>query len=338
VRVNPSQQESITYKWMAISGKFDSNGANLLFHGEQVPWKDNQGQEQIGSSTGVAISNAYFTGGELGARVNFEKVGILNACELIFHWDPARKARLSAGIGPPHMFCVRSWIEDSQEISLEGLKHEIIAFGGDRRNLLPGRDYDLRVTVHGSRVRLFVDGVEVLSPVLPFTPPRTQPGVFCFDQGKITISDFRAAERRGRVFVVMQLSSPYREIYEDVVKEIYQEHYAVRNAEEIYGPGPIMGDVMRDIVESEFVVADITPENPNVYYEVGFADAIGKPVILVANRDHREELPFDIAANRAIYYENTIAGKKKFEEDFRKSIAALEQRRAAPSSMRGIVK
>jgi hypothetical protein len=44
----------------------------------------------------------------------------------------------------------------------------------------------------------------------------------------------------------------------------------------------------------------------------------------VADRGQREELPFDIAANRAIYYENTIARKKKFEDDFRKSIAALE--------------
>jgi hypothetical protein len=227
------------------------------------------------------------------------------------------------------MFCIRSWIEDSREIS-GGLKHDIIAFGGDRRNLLPGLDYDLRVKVHGSRVRLFADGVEVLSTILPLTPPRSQPGVFCFDQGKITISDFRADERKGRVFVVMQLSPPYREIYEDVVKKICEEHYAVRNAEEIYGPGPIMADVMQDIAESEFVVADVTPANPNVYYEVGVADAIRKPVILVADLDQRKELPFDIAANRTIYYKNTIAGKKKFEDDFRKSITALEQRRVAP--------
>jgi hypothetical protein len=50
----------------------------------------------------------------------------------------------------------------------------------------------------------------------------------------------------------------------------------------------------------------------------------------VADRGQRGELPFDIAANRAIYYENTIADKKKFEDDFRKSIAALEQRCVAP--------
>ena len=40
-----------------------------------------------------------------------------------------------------------------------------------------------------------------------------------------------------------------------------------------------MADVMQDIAESEFVVADVTPANPNVYYEVGVADAIRKPVV-----------------------------------------------------------
>jgi hypothetical protein len=96
-----------------------------------------------------------------------------------------------------------------------------------------------------------------------------------------------------------------------------------------------MADVLQDILESEFVVADVTPANPNVYYEVGVADALGKPVILVADRAQRQILPFDIAPNRTIYYENTIAGKKKFEEDFRKSIAALEQRLARPGNTSG---
>jgi len=312
---------------MATSGKFDIDGSNLVFKGEPTPWKDEQGQDQMGHAVGVAISDAYFTGGQLAARVRFLEAAKVNACEIVFHWDPTKQARLSAGIGPPDMFSIRSW---------DGTNYTVFAVGGDRRNLLPNRDYDLRVAVHGSRVRLFVDEVEVLSTVLPFTVPPTQPGVFCFDQAQVTVSDFRADARKGRVFVVMQLSSPYREIYEDVVKKICEEHYDVRNAEETYGPGLIMADVARDIVESEFVVADITPANPNVYYEVGFADALGKPVIMVADGGQLAKLPFDVAPSRVVLYENTIAGKKKFEENFRKTVAALEQKRTLPASTSGL--
>ena len=251
----------------------------------------------------------------------------MNECQLIFYRNPAIQAYLAAGISTLGMFAITSWLEG---------KREVIALGGDRETFRPVQDYALRVIVHGSRIRLFVNDVEVLSTILRSTLPPTQPGIFCFDQTDITISNFRADARKGRVFVAMQLSSPYREIYEDVVKKICEARYAVRNAEEIYGPGPIMADVLQDIVESEFVVAEVTPANANVYYEVGVADAVGKPVILIADRGQRQTLPFDIAPNRTIYYENTIAGKKKFEEDFRRSIAALEQRFARPVSTGGI--
>jgi hypothetical protein len=316
----------MSYQWMPVNGKFDIKGGHLSFRGEPIQYKDASGNDFTGNSVGIAICDVQFTGGELAAHVRFKEVRPISECQLIFYWDPAGQAYLAAGISIPGMFSVTSWY---------GQKREILAFGGDRRNLSPGQNYALRVIVHGSRVRLFVNDVEVLSTILRSTLPPSQPGILCFDQTDITISNFRADARKGRVFVAIQLSSPYREIYEDVVKKICEARYAVRNAEEIYGPGPIMADVLQDILESEFVVADVTPANPNVYYEVGVADALGKPVILVADRAQRQILPFDIAPNRTIYYENTIAGKKKFEEDFRKSIAALEQRLARPGNTSG---
>jgi nucleoside 2-deoxyribosyltransferase len=98
----------------------------------------------------------------------------------------------------------------------------------------------------------------------------------------------------------------------------------------------VTADVARDIIESEFVVADITPSNPNVYYEVGFAHAMGKPVIMVADEAQVAKLPFDVAATRVVFYENTIAGKRNFEENFRRSLAAIEQKRTLPANARGL--
>jgi hypothetical protein len=118
-------------KWMAIAGQFNINGERLLFHGQPTPWRDEQGQEQIGYSTGVAISDSYFTGGELAARVRFKKISERSACELIFHWDPTHQARLSAGIGPPGMFSIRSW---------DGKAYNDFAWNGDRKNLQSSRD------------------------------------------------------------------------------------------------------------------------------------------------------------------------------------------------------
>jgi hypothetical protein len=313
--------------WIPVLGRFELDGDDVHFKGEPTPWTDEQGRQREGNAMGLAMNAATFKGGSITARVKFDAAIANSACELVFYWDPARDVRLSAGIGPPNMFCIRSW--DSGKVN-------IISSSGDRRNLEASKSYSLRVTVHGARVRLFVDDVEVLAALLPFPISPSQTGVFCFDRGDIHLSQFKLETRKGRVFVVMQLTSPFREIYEDVIKSICEEGYEIRNAEETYGPGLIMADVTRDIDESEFVVADITPANPNVYYEVGYADARGRPVILVADRAQLPRLPFDIAANRVLFYENTIAGKTKFEELFRRTITSLEEKRALRTMPRGL--
>jgi hypothetical protein len=70
------------------------------------------------------------------------------------------------------------------------------------------------------------------------------------------------------------------------------------------------------------VIAEITPVNPNVYYELGFAHAINKPTILLADRAI-DRLPFDVSPFRVLFYENTIGGKRLFEDGLRKHIAAI---------------
>ena len=41
----------------------------------------------------------------------------------------------------------------------------------------------------------------------------------------------------------------------------------------------ISARIIADIRRSQFVIADVTLERPNVYYEAGFAQALGKVVI-----------------------------------------------------------
>ena len=43
------------------------------------------------------------------------------------------------------------------------------------------------------------------------------------------------------------------------------------------------------IREEDAVIAEVSAPNPNVYYEIGFAHALGKPVVLVT-RDIQSRL------------------------------------------------
>jgi hypothetical protein len=87
-------------------------------------------------------------------------------------------------------------------------------------------------------------------------------------------------------------------------------------ADSTYMPGLVIEDIKRQIAECRVVIAEIAPGNPNVYYEFGYADALNKPLILIADR--KEGLkPFDVRAYRTIFYENSIGGKNAVEKDLR---------------------
>ena len=68
------------------------------------------------------------------------------------------------------------------------------------------------------------------------------------------------------------------------------------------------------IQNSAVIIADITPDNPNVFYEIGYAHALKKPTILLCDKALRDRLPFDVSGFRTIFYDNSIGGKRRVEE------------------------
>src|SRR5206468_1652793 len=111
----------------------------------------------------------------------------------------------------------------------------------------------------------------------------------------------------------------YNDVYSHVIKDACDEFKieAVR-ADELYGPGIIIKDVIDRIAQSQLVIADISPTNANVYFEVGYALAIGKPIILLAQRRGPEApLPFDLSSFRVLFYDDSIGGKPKLEMGLR---------------------
>ncbi len=107
----------------------------------------------------------------------------------------------------------------------------------------------------------------------------------------------------GYCFVLMPFSPPRRtEIYEEYIKKPLQEQLNVpcRRADDFYASRQIMDDIWTAINRASFIVADLSNRNPNVFYELGLAHVIGKPVILVA--ETREDIPFDLQGVRTIVY------------------------------------
>jgi nucleoside 2-deoxyribosyltransferase len=96
----------------------------------------------------------------------------------------------------------------------------------------------------------------------------------------------------------MQFSSPYNEVYSHVIKDACVD----------FNIDAVRGD----------------ETNPNVYFEVGYALALGKPIILLAQRRTPETpLPFDLSAFRVLFYDDSIGGKPKLETGLRNHLTEI---------------
>ena len=78
----------------------------------------------------------------------------------------------------------------------------------------------------------------------------------------------------------------------------------------------MIDDIWEGICKARVIVADLTAKNPNVTYEVGLADVLGKDVILLSQTP--EDVPFDFLGLRLITYENSIGGVRKLSDELRK--------------------
>jgi len=104
-------------------------------------------------------------------------------------------------------------------------------------------------------------------------------------------------------FVMMPFASPigdyYKSIYEPAIEKAGL--IPLRADDDIFSTGKIMDQIWSGINSARILVAELTGRNPNVFYELGLAHALHKPVVLVSS--NQEDVPFDVQHIRVIYYD-----------------------------------
>ena len=177
------------------------------------------------------------------------------------------------------------------------------------------------VQVSGSLIELFINGVKVIATTR--TLRYGQIGLFMQGNQAVRVRNLHATTADRLCFVVMQFTPEFDVLFRDVIKPVCETYgYRVIRGDDFYTSGLIIEDVTQSIRAATLIIADITPDNANVFYEVGYAHAIGKPTILLSDRK-REKLPFDVAGLRTLFYENSIGGKALVEERLKQHLDAL---------------
>ncbi len=104
-------------------------------------------------------------------------------------------------------------------------------------------------------------------------------------------------------FVMMPFAAPlgdyYSKIFEPAITKAGLK--PMRADDDIFGTGKIIDQIWSGINSAKVLIAELTSRNPNVYYELGLAHALRKPVVLVCSNE--QDVPFDLKHIRVIYYE-----------------------------------
>ncbi len=126
-------------------------------------------------------------------------------------------------------------------------------------------------------------------------------------------------------FVMQPFASPYGDYYEKIFKPAIEKTklLPVRAYAEIFGTGKIIDQVCRGINTAKVLVAELSTRNPNVFYELGLAHALHKPVVLVSSNE--PDVPFDLQHIRVIYHDVTdpFWGQKLIDKVAENILSAL---------------
>lgn len=182
----------------------------------------------------------------------------------------------------------------------------------------------VRLVISGSSIEMFANGVKVVQGT--YSVRKSQVAVLIGGRKPIEVELVSIEAQPSVAFVVMQFTDEFNALYQEVISPVCKSFglKAVR-ADDIYNNGLIIEDIARSIREATVVIADITPNNPNVYYEVGYAHGIAKPTILLSERK-RDALPFDVNGFRTIFYDNTIGGKGTVEAKLKHHLESIQPR------------
>lgn len=113
------------------------------------------------------------------------------------------------------------------------------------------------------------------------------------------------------LFVLMPFRADLKPIYDDYIKPMAAKlNMRVARADDFFSSHSIIDEVWSAISQSKFLIADCTGRNPNVFYEIGLAHSIGKPVILITQNE--EDVPFDLRHRRFIKYDYNPRSMKEF--------------------------
>ena len=114
------------------------------------------------------------------------------------------------------------------------------------------------------------------------------------------------------VFTIMSFKREFRDVFATYRDVCQRFQFDAERTDESMSLERIIPRVEAGLRRCAFVIADVSEFSPNVYYEIGFARALGKDVIMTARKG--TTLPFDLGDVPTIFWEDQTSLRESLEK------------------------
>ena len=172
-------------------------------------------------------------------------------------------------------------------------------FTQDARLVAEKMGIDL-ITVDDLKQDISDRGIEL--PTVPAGKPKKPP----------TPSLPKRIKRIPRIFIIMPFTPELDDVYHLGIREVVAKvGGSCERADEMQHVGGVVEKIYDSIKGADIIIAELTAANPNVYYEVGFAHALGKPVILLTR--NIQNTPFDLRVYNHVIYSSIVDLRERLD-------------------------
>jgi hypothetical protein len=132
---------------------------------------------------------------------------------------------------------------------------------------------------------------------------------------------------------LMPIDEKFADIYKFGIKGAAEDvgAYAERLDEQIFVEG-MLDRIFNQISKADLIIADMTGRNPNVFYEVGYAHALGKITLLLTQ--DADDIPFDLMHRQHTVYGSIERLRKELADRLRWGIAESRRQGRGPLTER----
>jgi len=127
----------------------------------------------------------------------------------------------------------------------------------------------------------------------------------------------RGSVEENQIFIIMSYNTNLNDTFREFklsAKKVNSK-LIVKRLDEQRGDYSITDEILSNIRKADLIICDLTEERPNVYYELGYARALGKQIISCAKKG--TNLHFDIRNFRTILYDSLSQLGVELEEEIR---------------------